>query len=303
MIIMKVCDMMEVALSHSRSLFLFVALLISFVPRIVPWRSWRNCGVIAIVSIMVFVQLYVCIVGRPAMFRIPIALAAIFALYFVCLLIWKPVSITPWAVRQRIIVLAYAFAVMLPMWFWGENIPSKLCRVDAHGYGVIPAEILGLQTSATGNTNGMIRKVESRHFGGTECEIAYLEDKIPRKVDGPIFVSAVIRCTEKTRQTVGVIADSGIMLQSDEHAVMDIAQTVAGEVSRVCGIEMKRPIYSSIRRGKSDIVNLFSGHGGNIVAEVVWVGQGNGKGLLRLLLHDTGSIREKSLLHAEIMAK
>ena len=101
--------------------------------------------------------------------------------------------------------------------------------------------------------------------------------------------------------------DGNVEIQGNRDEIMvdfmDIAQTVAGEVSRVCGIEMKRPIYSSIRSGKSDIVNLFSGHGGNIVAEVVWVGQGNGKGLLRLLLHDTGSIREKSLLHAEIMAK
>ena len=179
---------------------------------------------------------------------------------------------------------------------------AEQCQIDAHACTAIPTEILGLQTLVTRNTDGMIRKTESRRFGGKEYEIGYLEDEVPRKVDGSIFASAKIRCTEKTRQTVGFIADTGIMLQSDEQAVMDIAQTVAGEVGRVCGFEMKHPIYSSIRSGKSDIVTLYYGHGGSFVAEVLWVRQGKEKGILRLLLHDTGSISEKSPLYAEIMA-
>lgn len=184
----------------------------------------------------------------------------------------------------------------------GGKTSAKPCQIDAHACTAIPTEILGLQTLVTGSTDGMIRKTESRRLGGKEYEIGYLEDEVPRKVDGPIFASAKIRCTEKTRQTVGLIADTGIMLQSDEQAVMDIAQTVAGEVGRVCGFEMKHPIYSSIRSRKSDIVTLYSGHGGNFVAEVLWVRQGKEKGFLRLLLHDTGSVSEKSPLYAEIMA-
>ena len=92
------------------------------------------------------------------------------------------------------------------------------------------------------------------------------------------------------------------LLYSDEKAAMDIAQSVADEVGRVCGFEMKHPIYSSIRCGKSDNVTLFSGHGGKLVAEVLWVRQGKEEGFIRLLLHDTGSICEKSPLYEEIMA-
>ena len=299
---MKVYDIMEVLLSHLRSLFLFVALLVAFIPRIAPWRSMRNCGAFAIASCLVFVQLYASIAERPDMFRGSIALVAIFALYFVCLLIWKPEQISPWTIWQRVVTLVFALAVMLPIWFLSAKTTVKPCRADADESNVIPLEILGLKTLAAGNTNGMVRKVERRRFGGKEYEIGYLEDEVPRNVDGAIFASAKIRCTEKTRQTVGFIADTGIMLQSDEQAVMDIAQKVAGEVGRVCGFEMKHPIYSSIRSEKSAIVTLYSGHGGNFVAEVLWVRQGKEKGFLRLLLHDTGSINEKSPLYAEIMA-
>ena len=66
---MKVYDIMEVLLSHLRSLFLFVALLVAFIPRIAPWRSMRNCGAFAIASCLVFVQLYACIAERPDIFR------------------------------------------------------------------------------------------------------------------------------------------------------------------------------------------------------------------------------------------
>lgn len=236
------------------------------------------------------------------MFRGSIALVAIFALYFVCLLIWKPEQISPWTIWQRVVTLVFALAVMLPIWFLSAKTTVMPCRADADESNVIPLEILGLKTLAAGNTNGMIRKVERRCFGGKEYEIGYLEDEVPRKVDGPIFASAIIRCTEKTKKTVGFIADTGIMPQSDEKAAMDIAQSVADEVGRVCGFEMEHPIYSSIRCGKSDNVTLFSGHRGKLVAEVLWVRQGKEDGFIRLLLHDTGSICEKSPLYEEIMA-
>ena len=296
--------MMDVLLSHLRSLFLFVALVISFVPRIVPWRSWRNYGAGALAFSLACVQLYACIAECRLMLKVAIALAAVFVLNFVCLLIWRIAQPSPWTwtVRQRIVALVFALAIMLPPWIFDAKDLTNPCQIDAQAFTAIPTEILGLQTLVTGSTDGMIRKTESRRLGGKEYEIGYLEDEAPRKVDGSIFASAKIRCTEKTRQTVGLIADTGIMLQSDEQAVMDIAQTVAGEVGRVCGFEMKHPIYSSIRSGKSDIVTLYSGHGGNFVAEVLWVRQGKEKGFLRLLLHDTGSINEMSPLHAEIMA-
>ena len=293
---------MEMQLSHLRSLFLFVAILVAFIPKIAPWRSMRNWGAFAIVSCLVFMQLYAIIVGRSDFFRGAIALAAIFTLYFVFLLIGKPAQISPWTVWQRIVTLVIALTVMLPIWFFSAKASDKLCRTDAHEGNAIPGEILGLQTLVVRNTNGMIRKAERRCFGGKEYEIGYLEDEVPRKVDGPIFASAIIRCTEKTKKTVGFIADTGIMPQSDEKAAMDIAQSVADEVGRVCGFEMKHPIYSSIRCGKSDNVTLFSGHGGKLVAEVLWVRQGKEEGFIRLLLHDTGSICEKSPLYEEIMA-
>ncbi len=296
--------MMDVLLSHLRSLFLFVALVISFVPRIAPWRSWRNYGAGALALSLACVQLYACIAESRLMLKVAIALAAVFVLYFACLLIWRIAEYSPWSwtVRQRIVALVFALAVMFPPWIFDAKDLTKPCQIDDHACAAIPAEILGLQTSVTGNMEGMIRKTERRRFGEKEYEIGYLEDEVPRNVDGAIFASAKIRCTEKTRQTVGFIADTGIMLQSDEQAVMDIAQKVAGEVGRVCGFEMKHPIYSSIRSEKSAIVTLYSGHGGNFVAEVLWVRQGKEKGFLRLLLHDTGSINEKSPLYAEIMA-
>lgn len=297
-------NMLEIILHLPKSIFLFVALLIVLATRIVPCHSWRTYGALSIAAIIALTQLYAGIVGSCAVLLISLAMAAVFGMYFILLLlyfIWRHESITPWMVRQRIVASVFAFSVMLPMWFFGGKFSPMPYRADVHEYKAIPVEILGLQTLAAGNTNGMIRKTESRSFGGKEYEIGYLEDEVPRKVDGSIFASAKIRCTEKTRQTVGFIADTGIMLQSDEQAVMDIAQTVAGEVGRVCGFEMKHPIYSSIRN-KSDNVTLFSGWGGNLVADIFWIRQGKGKGFLRLLLHDTGSICEKSPLYAEIMA-
>ena len=298
--LIKVCNMMEYQICHLRTLFLFVALLISYVPRIAPWRSLRNCGIFAVATSLVFAQLYACLFMCSAMFMIAIALADIGALYIVCLFIWKPLHVPPWTAWQRIVILVFALAEMLPMWFFDAKDTINSSQADDHGYKAMPAEILGLQTSVAGNTDGMIRKTESRRLGGKEYEIGYLEDEVPRKVDGPIFASAIIRCTEKTRQTVGLIADTSIMFQSDEQDVMGIAQAIADEVGGVCGFELKHPIYSSIRSGKSDIVTLFSGHWGNLVAEVLWIRQGKETGFLRLLLHDTGSICEKSPLYAEV---
>ena len=168
---MKVYDIMEVLLSHLRSLFLFVALLVAFIPRIAPWRSMRNCGAFAIASCLVFVQLYACIAERPDMFRGSIALVAIFALYFVCLLIWKPEQISPWTIWQRVVTLVFALAVMLPIWFLSAKTTVKPCRADADESNVIPLEILGLKTLAAGNSNGMVRKVESE-YGHSACGAA-----------------------------------------------------------------------------------------------------------------------------------
>jgi len=305
---------LEILLHFPKSVFLFAALLVALVTRIAPCHSRRNYGALSIAAIIALLQLHAGIVGSRTVLLISLAMAAVFGLYFVCLLvyfvrqrIWRHESITPWTVRQRAVASVFALSVMLPMWFFGGKFSPMPYRADIHEYQAIPVEILGLQTSVSGNTNGMIRMAKSVHLGGKEYEVGFLEDEVPRKVDGPIFVSLVIKCTEKTRQTVDITADTGIMLQSDERAVMDIVHSIVGEVDRVFGFKMQHRYNASIRR-RSDNVALFSGWGGNLAAEIIWVRQGKGKGFLRLVLHDsqimpdTGSYSEKSPLYADIMA-
>ena len=84
---------------------------------------------------------------------------------------------------------------------------------------------------------------------------------------------------------------------------MSLAQSIADAVSMSCGLEMQHPLYSSIADRRSGNVTLFEGGDGIRSASISWIGHADGRGILRLSIHDTGRICEGSPLYEELMAK
>ena len=290
--------------NHSRSIFLFTALLVVLVMRVAPYRSRRVCGAALVASGVVVAQFCAWICGSTVMLLTALAFAACFALLFVGLFVWRPATIPTWTVSQRIATLVLALAIaLLPMWVVDAVARPGRNYGSSRGNGVFPEEILGLRTSAVDCTNGMVRSMECRVFDGQHCEIGFLTDETPRKIGGSVFVVAKRKCTAKKLLTVSVVADTGTMTQSDEKAVVNLAQSIADAVSMSCGLEMKHPLYSSISGGRSGNVVLFEGGDGIRSATLSWIGHGDGNGNLRLSIHDAGRICEGSPLYAELMAK
>lgn len=155
------------------------------------------------------------------------------------------------------------------------------------GHIAFPAEILGLQTSVSGDTEGMVREEAYVPVKGDifSHKIGLLKNETPRRIGGSVFVSVTRTCTEKTRKTVEIVADTEVMMESDEKAVMDLAKSIEDEIHGKLGLEHVGPFRLSVHQPSAcGYVPLFTGGDGNYYARLEWHRMDSGKGFLRLLL-------------------
>jgi len=305
---------MRTVIHLSPAVFLVAALLVAWTTRIAPWRSWRNYGVLSIAAAIVAVQTYAVVLDDLDILLFAMPLAAILALYFICLLIWKPAVVPFPTIPQCIVSLLFALAVfLLPRLpeFIGylKRNPPAVCHPADRAYVPLPAEILGLQIAPDGDVENTVRREVSVNIDYQMRGVGLLKDKAPRKIDGPVFAAVSREYTEKTKQTVSIEADTRVMSLSDEKTVMGTARKIASEIQRVRGLQMQHglfhsssDIYASISRSPRESIPLYTGGDDNCFARVLWVKLDNDRGFLRMLLQDTCRFREKSPLYLEAQA-
>lgn len=283
---------MEKLMCLSPAVFFIAAAFLSLMIRVAPWRSWRNYAGLFVVAATVAVMACAGIYRSYAMFLCGMALAVTFSLYCVCLSFALPKEPSPPALQQRIIAVALALPLMfLPI--GSKDAIRRAGHTNFSGrhqkkeYIAFPAEILGLQTSVSGDTEGMVREEAYVPVKGDifSHKIGLLKDETPRRIGGSVFVSVTRTCTEKTRKTVEIVADTEVMMESDEKAVMDLAKSIEDAIHGKLGLEHVGPFRLSVHQPSAcGYVPLFTGGDGNYYARLEWHRMDSGKGFLRLLL-------------------
>ena len=280
---------------------MIAALLFSFSTKIASFHSWRARIAMTIAGLIGGLELLAIIFCNHVVLSAGIVMGVVFAIYFTCLLAWRQRAVVTWTWRQRSIAIALGFLVLLPMWFVDLN--KTFCNVHEYvpGHGSFPVEILGLSMTST-NYDGMVRATMCTKFGGKMYEIGLLEDATMRKAEGPIFVLASRRQTEKTRLTVSITAQTDIMSKSDDKKILSLAKVIADALQEHCGLVMKRLASASVKLQAQGDVKLYHGTDGILVADITWVDLDDRKGVIKMSLLETNVEREGSAYHAELMA-
>lgn len=270
--------------------------------RAVPFRSLRMGAALLLAAATLSLLALFGFTGKLALFFASGAVGVALACYSIALLILKSGTVPRWTVLQNVVVFLVAFAIMFL--YWALCSPSKLRGVVAANavveYRALPSEILGLGLSPPDGSEGMTLR---RELGlppmGKPLDVASWVDESPRKAGGPTFVSVARTCSYKTFTPMKVVADTDSMPAADEKYVWERARAIADEIQRACAVTMKQSAWGSEHLRLSGTCHLYYGYDAGISAEVSWVQQGQGKGVLRMTLGVAGKLSPGSPLLSE----